>query len=302
METVGKIEIFLEVASQQSFAGAAKTLGMTGPAVSKQVMALEEELGVKLLNRTTRMVALTEEGALYAERARHAIEELKEAATQIHDMKAKPAGTLKVNVPMSFGHMHLLPLLSGFAKKYPDITLDISLEDRMVDVVSEGFDVVIRIGALQDSSLIVRTLAACPIIPVASPEYLAKHGTPQKPSELKNHRIILYTRNSAGTEWRYRGPDGKTGSTQFDGIFKTNTAEMMTQAALDGIGIALLPIFSAATEIKAGTLIHILPDYETNPPRQIVALMPPNRYRSTKVKLFTEWLRNGCKALPWKTE
>jgi DNA-binding transcriptional LysR family regulator len=301
VEVLGKIEVFLEVAKQRSFARAARSLGMTGAAVSKQVMALEAGLGVKLLNRTTRTVALTDEGALYAEKARLALDELKDAAAQLQDMKRTPAGTLKIGAPLSFSHMHLLPILSGFARRYPDMVLDISLEDRVVDVIAEGFDVVIRVSALHDSSLIYRPLASCPILLVASPTYLASRGMPAKPADLKRHRIVLYTTHGAGMEWRYRGPDGKTGSVQFDGAFKANTAEMMVQASLDDIGISLLPIFSVATYLRSGQLIRVMPEYETYPPREIVALMPPSRYRTAKVKLFIDWLAQACKALPWQT-
>lgn len=301
MDMLGRVEIFLEVAKRHSFAKAARALGMTGPAASKQVMALEAALGVKLLNRTTRTVALTDEGARYAERARIALDELKDAAAQLQDMKRTPAGTLKISAPLSFAHMHLLPILSGFARRYPDMVLDISLEDRVVDVITEGFDVVIRISALRDTSLIYKPLAHCPILLVASPSYLAAHGIPEKPADLKRHRVVLYTTHGAGVEWRYRGPDGKTGSVQFDGALKANTAEMMVQASLDGIGISLLPIFSVATYVRSNQLVHVLPDYETYPPREIVALMPPSRYRTAKVKFFVDWLAQGCRALPWET-
>ena len=294
----GKIEIFLEVAWLQSFSKAAKALGITGAAVSKQVAALEEELGVKLLTRTTRMVSLTDEGAIYFERARHAMEELNEAAEQLRDMKATPKGVLKLSAPVSFGQAHLLPALSSFAKKYPDVILEVTFDDRMVDVMSEGFDMVIRIGAMVDSALAAKHLGNCPLLPVASPAYLKAHGLPQTPAELKQHRIISYSNQGVGFEWRYRGSNGKTGSVRAESMLRANSAEMMLQAALDGIGITVLPIFTVATHLKAGQLVRILPEYETDPERKITALMPPNRYRSTKVKLLLDWIVQACKAMP----
>ena len=298
MQSMGRIEIFLEVAKLQSFAMAAKRLGLTGPAVSKQVMALEEALGVKLLHRTTRLVTLTDEGAVYYERARHAIEELKEAAGQLQDMKATPKGALKINVPISFGQAHLLPVLSGFAKKYPDVSMEILLDDRMVDVVAEGYDMVIRIGVLADSTLAAKQLGTCPILLVASPGYLKANGTPKIPQDLKKHRLITYNHQGTGAEWRYRDTQGKIGSFRGEGSLSSNNAEMMLQAALDGVGIAILPMFSIATHVKAKQLVEVLPGYQTYPERQITALMPPNRYRSTKVKLLLEWLSQACKAMP----
>ena len=295
---LNRVEIFLEVAKKQSFAQAAKALGMTGPAISKQVMALEEELGVKLLHRTTRMVTLTDEGAVYFERAQHAVDELKEAAEQIQDRKSTPKGTLRINVPYSFGTIHLLPVLSGFAKKYPDVMMDISFDDRMVDVQAENFDMVIRIGVLEDSSLIARHLADCPILVVASPAYLQQHGTPKMPNDLKQHRRIMYSYQGRAGEWRYKDKNGKVGSVKSEGIFKANTAEMMLQAALDGIGVAILPVFTVSTLIQAKQLVQLLPGYETYPNREITALMPPNRYRSLKVKLLLDWITESCKAMP----
>lgn len=298
MDTLGRIEIFLEVAKRRSFAQAARALGMTGPAASKQVMALEDELGVKLLRRTTRLVTLTDEGATYYERARLAIDELKDAAAELQDMTVTPRGSLRISVPAVFGETHLLPVLAGFARKYPALQLDVSFDDRMIDVIGEGFDLVIRIGVLQDSTLVAKQLAACPICPVASPAYLKAHGTPKTPEDLKHHQMIVYSNQGGVGEWRYRGPDGKLGNVRMEGVFRSNNAQMMLQAALDGVGIAILPVFAYAAQVKAKQLVQLLPKYETHPARTITALMPPNRHRATKVKLLLEWLSQAFKAMP----
>lgn len=298
MSSTDRIEIFVEVARQQSFAKAAKILGITGPSASKQVQALEDRIGVKLLHRTTRLVTLTDEGASYYERARHAIEELKEAAAQVQEMKTSPRGNLRINVPLSFGHLHLLPTLAGFAAKYPDLSLDITLDDRTVDVIAEGFDLVIRIGVLADSSLIAKPLSHCPIYPVASPAYLERHGTPKNPSDFKHHRLISYSYQGGITEWRYRGADGTIGAMRSEGILRANTAEMMREAALAGLGIAILPSFAVAPYIKSHQLVRLLPEYSTYPERQITALMPPNRHRSRKTQLLLDWITAACKAVP----
>lgn len=298
MSRLNHIEVFLEVARQQSFAKAAKTIGITGPAASKQVQALEEELGVRLLNRTTRLVTLTEEGAIYYDRARLAMEDLREAAELAQESKISPKGTLRVSAPLSFGQMHLLPLLSGFAKKYPDLTLDVSLDDRMVDVMKDGFDVVIRIGVPQDSTLMSRHLGEAPILLVASPAYLEAHGTPKTPDDLSHHRLIAYSYQGGTSEWRYRDPSGKNGAFRAEGHFRANTSDMMLQAALDSVGIALLPHFCVSIPLQSGQLVHVMPGYETTPLRHITALMPPNRHRSTRVRLFLDWLVEGCKAMP----
>ncbi|MBM3617625.1 MAG: LysR family transcriptional regulator [Alphaproteobacteria bacterium] len=298
MQKLSHIPVFLEVAKQQSFAKAAKHLGMAGPAASKQVMALEEELGVKLLNRTTRLVTLTEEGLAFYERARVAMDELKDAAAQIQESKTSPKGILRINAPLSFGQMHLLPVLSGFAKKYPDVRLEVSLDDRMIDVVEAGYDVVIRVGVPQDSTLVSKHLAPCPILVVASQLYLAEHGWPRVPADLKNHRIIAYSYQGGTSEWKYKDAANRIHSFRSEGVLRANTSDMMLQAALDGVGIAMLPQFCVSTHIAAGTLIRLFPDHETYPERQITALMPPNRYRSAKVQLFLDWLTQSCKSMP----
>ncbi len=164
MDHISRVGVFLEVAKYESFAGAARALGLTGPAISKQVQSLEDQLGIKLLNRTTRHVSLTEEGAIYFDKARKALDDLNEAEQQIQELKACPTGKLKVNAPMSFGTQFLTRPIAAFAEQYPEVELEVDFDDRWADVVVEGFDVVIRIGTLQDSNLIARKLAPCPII------------------------------------------------------------------------------------------------------------------------------------------
>lgn len=298
LSALNRVRVFLEVARLQSFVAAGKALGLTGPAVSKQVLALEDELGVRLLHRTTRKVMLTDEGGVFYERARLALEELDVAAGEARELRAVPKGTLKLNVPLSFGHMHLLPMLAGFSKKYPAVKLDVSFDDRIVDVIGEGFDLVIRIGVTPDSSLVVRTLADCPIIPVASPALVRAHGLPKTPAVLKGLPMIAYANQGAVGEWRYRDRHGKQGALKIEGVLRTNTAEMMREAALAGLGVAVLPEFMVANYLKAGKLVQLLPDYETYPARQVVALMPPNRHRTAKVSLFLEWLVAACAAMP----
>lgn len=297
MNRLGRIDIFLEVAKHSSFAKAAKILGITGPAASKQVMALEEELGIKLLHRTTRLVTLTDEGTVYYERARLAIEELKEAAEQVQDMRSTPKGVLKVSVPNSFGRMHLLETFSSFAARYPEVQMDISLDDRKVDIVAEGFDLAIRIGVTEDSSLIVHKLGMCPIHLVASPAYLENYGTPQTPEALKSHRFITYTLRKQENEWQYKAPDGKIGNIKFESVMRTNITDMLRQAAIDGIGIVQLPIFAISAHLKAGQLVRVLPEYSTYPVLPISVLMPPNRFRAAKVRLLVEWLSQACKTI-----
>lgn len=299
MDHLSRIGIFIKVVKNASFAGAARELGITSSAVSKQIQNLEAELQTKLLNRTTRNVSVTEEGAIFFERASRAMEDLQEAKEQIHELKSCPHGTLKVSIPFSVGIKYLGKAIASFAKRYPDVNLDLSFDDRYVDISAEGFDLAIRIGALQDSSLISRRLASCPIYICASPEYIEKHGIPQHPKELADHNVLAYTRNQGSHEWRYKDQNGKEGHVKLQGTFKCDTGEMMREAVIEGVGIAILPIFYIAEPLKEGLIKQILPEYVSWPNRDIHAVFMPNRYLSTRLRLFVDHLTLACKSLPW---
>ena len=299
MDNISRIEIFLNVVKHESFSASARELGMTGSAVSKQVQNLEDYLGVKLLNRTTRKVSLTSEGAMYFDKASYAVENLNNAKNEIQDLRACPTGKLKINTPMSFGINYLTKPLAEFAKKYPDLDLDIDFDDRNVDVISEGYDAVIRIGALKDSSLIARKLKECPLILCASKEYIKEHGMPEAPEDLKNHELINYTRHNNRSEWRYTNANGDNKFVEIPSSFSANNGEMMLDATLDGLAMSILPIFLAHEHLASGQLIRVLEGYETYPQRNIYAIFPQNRYISTKVRLFVEFICEYCKKLDW---
>lgn len=299
MDKISRIGVFLEVAKHQSFTSAARELGMTGSAVSKQVQNLEDHLDVLLLHRTTRKVTLTDEGAIYYERARRALEDLEEAENLIQETKAHPTGVLKVNIPVSFGRKYLTQPIAVFAKKYPDVKLEINLDDHKINVVEEGYDVVVRIGALEDSSLIAKKLAPCPILLCASQSYIKKHGAPKTPHDLTDHKALIYTQHGQFTQWTYSTPEGNVESTNLRSTLKANSGEMLIAGCLKGVGISLVPIFLAAPYLKSGQLVNILPDYKTAPERNIYALFPENRHRSARVKLFVDMLAEVRKTLPW---
>ncbi len=299
MDHISRVGIFLHVVKHQSFAAAARKLGMTGPALSKQVQSLEDHLGVRLLNRTTRVVTLTEEGALYHDKARKALEDLDEAEKQIQELKDCPTGILKINAPMSFGKRYLTSPIASFAKKYPDVKMEVDFDDRHVDMIAEGYDVVVRIGALQDSSVISRKLATCPIVLCASAEFIQQHGQPTTPKDLQHFLGIIYNKHGLSNQWHYQDIHGIKGSAFIKQHFAANSAEMMLEACLQGIGIALLPIFVASTYLQSGQLIELIPNYKTAPERGIFAIFPQNRHLSTKVRLFVDWLTQCSKAFPW---
>ncbi len=300
MDPISKIAIFVQVARLQSFAAAGRALGMSGPAVSKQIQALEDRLGVRLLNRTTRSVTLTEEGALYLDRAAKALEDLQEAERRIQELKDCPTGKLKINAPMSFGNQYLVGPIAQFAQQYPDVKLEVDFDDRWVDVIAEGYDVVVRIGALEDSSLIARKLASCPIILCASPAYRTRHGLPDQPSQLPDFPAIIYSQHGQSEEWRYQASNGSRGSVRLNRNFAGNSAEMQLEACLQGLGIALLPAFVASEHLDSGALLRVLPAFETFPQRGIYALFPQNRHLATRVRLFVDWLSECGAGFSWQ--
>ena len=299
MDHVSRVGIFLEVVKNESFAGAARALGMTGPAISKQVQSLEKNLGVKLLNRTTRHVSLTEEGAVYYDRARKALEDLNEAEQQIQELKAYPVGRLKVNAPMSFGSQFLTEPIASFAKQYPEVELEIDFSDRWVDVAGEGYDVVIRIASLEDSSLIARKLAPCPIVLCGSVKLIEEVGLPKLVDDIKDYPAVVYNRHAQRERWVYTDDQGERGSVLLNRKFAANTAEMQLEACLQGVGISLLPIFSAHKYLESGQLVRILPKFTTTPTRGIYAMYPQNRYLSTRTRLFIDWLSQASERFAW---
>jgi len=298
MDKISRIAMFLEVVRHQSFAGAARHLGVTGPAISKQVQALEEQLGVKLLYRTTRQISLTEEGQIYSDRARKALEDLREAENQIQELKECPTGQLKINAPMSFGKQYLVSPIAAFAKQYPDVNMQIDFDDRQVDLIGEGYDVVIRIGHLPDSSFIARALAPCPIVLCASPDLIDSPMT--HPKEVSNFPAIIYSAHGYTNEWRYQDPQGQVATAALKAQLTANNAEMMLGACLDGIGLALLPIFIASSYLQSGQLIHVLPEFQTYPKRGIYALMAGREHLSTRKRLFIDHLLAWSQSLPWQ--
>lgn len=300
MDQISRIGVFVAVVEAQSFAGAARNLGITSSAVSKQVQNLETGLQVKLLNRTTRNVSVTEEGGLYFERVKRALQDLQEAQDEINELQARPRGSLKVSLPQSLGRRYLNDCVAKFAATYPEVAMDISLDDRFVDPVNDGFDVVVRIGSLKDTSLIARKLASCPFVLCASPDYLAQHGHPQTPQDLARHHVLAYTGNSGVHEWRYKDKKGQNGQVSLSATFRSDSGDMLCRAAVEGVGIASLPIFYVAEELSAGRLQRLLPDYQTWPERDIHAVFQPSPYLSTRLRIFVDHLVLSCKQLPWE--
>ncbi|NVO56969.1 LysR family transcriptional regulator [Rhodobacteraceae bacterium B1Z28] len=300
MDHVSRVGVFIAVVKAESFAGAARALGITSSAVSKQIQNLEQDLQVKLLNRTTRKVSVTEEGAVFFEGAARALEDLQEAQEQIYELKSRPRGRLKISLPQSLGKKYFGHMIASFAAEYPEVELDVSLDDRIVDIVNENFDLALRIGSLQDTSLIARRMASCPFVLCASATYLEVHGTPKRPADLVRHNVLEFTGNSGLHEWRFKDANGQIGQVSLTGNFKSDSGDILCRAAQEGVGIALLPIFYVAEYIENQELCAVLPDHVTWPNRDIYVIFQPSRFQSTRQRLFVDHLISTCKQFPWE--
>ncbi len=279
--------VFAKVVEAGGFSAAAAALGISKSAVSKRVSRLEDRLGARLLNRTTRRIGLTEIGAAYYERAGRIAAEVEEAELAVSRLHAEPRGTLRLNAPMSFGVMHLAPAIPRFLARYPELAVDMALNDRLVDLVEEGYDVAVRISRLSDSSLIARRLAHSRRVVCGSPQYLERHGAPRSPGDLRDHNCLLYSYMLSGEEWPFRGPDGAL-SVKVSGSFSTNNGEALREAALEGLGLAMIPSFIVGPELGDGRLVAVLREYEETD-LSIYAVYPHARHLSAKVRAFVDF-------------
>lgn len=309
MDDLNAIAVFTRVVEAESFSGAAKQLGLSKSAVSKQVRRLEDRLGARLLNRTTRSLGLTAMGAAYYERCARVMAEVAAADRTVSALHPEPRGTLKVNAPVTFGIMHLAPLLPDFLAACPDARLDLSLNDRFIDLIAEGYDLVIRIGWLADSSLIARKLAPSRHVVCAAPAYLDARGTPATPADLARHACLTYSNLDRPDIWRFTGPkdgsdggdggdNGGTHTVRISGNLTVNNGDILAAAARAGTGIVRLPTFMVGGDLKSGRLRQVLPDYAVAD-TAIYAVYPENRHLSPLVRAFVDFLVDRLGSAPY---
>ena len=289
MDTLNAMLVFARVVEANSFSEAARRMGLSKSAVSKQVSALEDRLGARLLNRTTRRISPTEVGAALYERCARIASEVEEAELIVTRLHAAPRGRLRVNAPMSFGHLHLAPAMPEFLDRYPELTVDLALNDRFVDVVEEGYDMAIRITRLKDSSLIARKLAPARRIVCASPRYLAQHGRPQTVADLAQHQCLIYTYAERSDMWSLADRSGQRHHVQVKGTFSVNSGDALKAAAVEGLGIALLPTFLVGREVADRRLDNVFPDV-IDDFGGIYAIYPHNRHLTPKVRALVDFL------------
>jgi DNA-binding transcriptional LysR family regulator len=289
MDRLATMEAFVKVAETKSFSEAARRLRSSKSLVSRQISALEAELGVRLLQRTTRSLTLTEEGRTYHAEVTRILADIELANAAVTQSKVAPRGRLRVSAPMSFGILHLAPILPRFLARFPEVELDLSLNDRYVDLIDEGFDLSIRVGRLAESSLVARRLAPFRMILCASPDYLSRHGTPKVPEELKQHQCLCYSTNSLTPEWRLQKPDGSPWPVQIAGHLHANNGDVLRVAAIEGAGIAYLPSFIVGADLQAATLVSLMPEFVPQD-AAIYAVYPNSRHLSPKVRAFIDFM------------
>ena len=292
-----ELAAFVTVVEAGSFSAAARSLGRDASVLSRRVSQLEQRLGIRLLSRTTRRIALTEVGAIYCRRIGALLDELASANREASDHAASPQGLVRVSLPLSFGRQWIAPMLPGFLERYPQIRVDLRMADRFVDVVAEGFDLAIRIaaGPPRDSSLTTRKLAAYRTLLVAAPSYLAARGTPSSPADLAQHACLGFTGYAAWPDWPLM-KDGKRHTIRPTCALIADHSEVLIEAAIGGAGITFTADWLAGPALRAGTLVEVLPGWGGRNAGGVYAMLPPGRLVPTKTRLFMDEIARAIKA------
>lgn len=296
MDRLTAMNMFVRVVETGSFSSVARELNSTQPTVSKNVAELESWLGAKLLNRSTRSLRLTETGSDYYERCVAILQDVEEAEQTVGQLQTQPKGMVRISTVVAFGRLHIVPRLKGFFNTYPDIKVDVRLNDRVVDLVEEGIDVAFRMGSLADSSLIAKNLCSSPMVTIASPDYLQQEGTPQHPSQLKDHNYLVYTDIGKTNETKFL-ENGSPFYVRVEGNMQTNNTEALRTALLSGFGISRMPRWLVGDAIADGRLKVVLEEFQPEP-LNIYAIYPPGRHLPSKVRCFIDYFAEEFKNCP----
>ena len=289
MDKFESLRAFAKVVEQNGFASAARALGKSRSQVNKLVIALEDDLGAQLLNRTTRKVSPTPAGRAFYDRARMILSDLAEAEAAFQDDQEEPQGELRINAPMSFGTLHLSTAIAEFMRRHPKIRIELILNDRQIDPVAEGFDVTVRIGEPDDRpSLIDHEIVEAKRVLCASPDFIAQHAEPKSPDEIGDLPCLHYQPASAPPVWKFEGPQGLE-EVRIKSVLNSNNGEVLRDAAMAGLGLAKLPTFVVGKELQTGRLVTLMPNYQASS-LQICLLYPPNRHLSSRIRLFVDFV------------
>lgn len=297
MDKFLEMQVFTAVVDAGSFVGASDALEMSKPAVSRYVAELEARLGVRMLNRTTRKLSLTGEGEVFYARCKELLDQVAEVEGEITARRGEAEGQLKITAPLSFGLLFLAPLWAPFMARHPKVRLDVTLSDRVADLVDEGFDLAVRIARLPSSSLVSRKLATTRVILCASPAYLQRRGQPKTPADLAQHDIASYSLLSMGETWEFDGPEGRV-VVPISPRMRSNNGDTCRAIALAHGGIVLQPSFLVGADLRAGTLVELLPEYRSIS-LDVFAVYPSRKFVSPKVRLLIDYLVEAFRSPPW---
>jgi DNA-binding transcriptional LysR family regulator len=288
MDRTTSMATFVKVVDSGGFAAAGRALGISPSMVTNHIQALEERLGVRLLNRSTRKISLTEVGEAYYQRSKHILAELDDADRIAQAAQSSPRGTLRLNTSVAIPPF-LAPVVAEYTTLYPEVSVSLSMTDRMVDMVEEGFDLAVRNMSVPDSSLIARRVGTYRFVLCGSPDYFRRRGTPKTPADLVHHNCLVYSHSSWGHAWRFAGPDGEQQAITLAGNLETNSANALRLAAVHGQGLILSPTFLVADEVKAGRLLPVLGEF-LQAEYAINAIYPHREHVSAKVRSFVDLL------------
>jgi DNA-binding transcriptional LysR family regulator len=298
MDKFKEMQAFVAVADAGSFVAGADLLENSKAAISRYVAQLEERLGVRLMHRTTRTLSLTDEGHAFLVHCKETLALINDAEEQIQNKRKAPNGLIRISAPLTFGILHLAPLWGKFTARYPNVQLEITLSDRVVDLVEEGYDIAVRIARLPSSTLICRTLASTTLILCASPKYLKLHGKPKQLSELKHHSVINYTYLATGDEWVFQGPGGES-RVKIAPKIRTNNGDTCRSAALAHQGIVLQPSFLVEEDLRAKHLIELLPEFKSTA-LGIYAIYPSRKLVSPRIRALVDFLASEFEQVSWR--
>lgn len=294
MDRLGDLDIFARVVAARSMSAAGRETGLSPAVISKRIRRLEERLGVRLLQRTTRQLALTEAGQEFHGRVLGILSAIEEAEAEAAQGAAQARGQLKISAPTSFGRLHIAPYIQRFLDAYPSVSLDMTLTDSFVDIIGEGYDLAIRIADLGDSSLIAKRLAPAHRVLCAAPAYLEQAGEPADLAALQKHALLIHN----GAEWRLEGPEGPA-NVRVSSRLRTNSSEVIREAVLAGGGIALRSTWDIGPELKSGALVRVLPQYGSSPRLGVYAVYPSRRHVEQKLRVFVDFLLGLYGATPY---
>ncbi|MEH6473664.1 MAG: LysR family transcriptional regulator [Halopseudomonas sp.] len=290
MDKLTSMRVFCRVATCGNFSQAARELRISPAMVTKHIASLESELSIRLLNRTTRKVSTTEAGERYLRLCQNLLSDIEEGEASLNELSQHPSGTLKLTAPVDFGVLKLAPAIANYLTRFPDVSIDINYQDRKVNLVEDGFDIAIRIGALPDSSLVaVPLITKHPLTCCASPGYLEQHGIPQHPADLRKHNCLTYSYSSTNNDWQFSNA-GESHSIKASGSLNANNGRAMAAAAAQGVGIILKPQFMVQDFIDRGELVPILEDYQ-QPCSDVYAVYPHRRFLPAKMRSFIDYLK-----------